>query len=80
MSKRTTGVSLIAISSFLLAVRYLVAAVWGSSVTSYSTDLFRRMLQYTDGGLKIWSVLALIAGIAYLVWAECAEHRARGQE
>lgn len=77
MSRRAVGVSLIGVSAILYAARYLTAAVWSSSIASYSSDLFRAMLNYTGPHLRTWSVIALIAGIAYLVWGEVSERKSR---
>ena len=73
MSRRTTGNTLIAVSAFLFAAHFLAAAVFGSNVASWDADLFRAMLQYTDQGLSTASLVALIAGVVYLPWAELSE-------
>ena len=70
MSRRTTGTLLIVVSTTLYAARYLSAAIFGSSLTNWSAELFNAMLQYVGSGLVTWSVIALIAGLAYLGWAE----------
>jgi len=70
MNKRTAGVGLLAIAAFLYATRYIAAAIFGSGVASFSTELFRAMLQYVGIAPLILSILAAIAGVAYLVWAE----------
>jgi len=70
MSRRLTGTLLISISAMLYAARYLSAAIFGSSLTNWDADLFNAMLQYIGQGLTTWSVIALIAGLIYLAWAE----------
>jgi hypothetical protein len=70
MRRRTTGVSFVAISAFLFATRFLTAAIWGSGVQSWNADLFSSMLEYVDQGLSVWSLVALVIGLVYLVWAE----------
>ncbi len=70
MSRRAAGISLIAISALLFASRYLAAAIFGSSITSWNADLFNGMLQYVGPDLVRWSIVSLVAGILYLVWAE----------
>jgi hypothetical protein len=77
MNKRTTGVGLLAIAAFLYATRYIAAAIFGSGIASFSTELFRSMLQYVGIAPLIWSILAAIAGVAYLVWAESDERLQR---
>jgi hypothetical protein len=70
MSRRTTGALLIVISATLYAARYLSAAIFGSSLTNWSAELFNTMLEYVGQGLVIWSITALVAGLIYLAWAE----------
>jgi hypothetical protein len=77
MPRRTAGISMIIVSAMLYATRYLAAAIFGSGVISWSQELFQAMLQYIGQGLTIWSVVALVAGISYLVWAEVDEIRVR---
>ncbi|KJS03722.1 MAG: DNA helicase [Peptococcaceae bacterium BRH_c4a] len=75
MSRRTVGVTLISIAAFLYGVRYLSAAIFGSGVSSWNRDLFESMLEYVGHGLSIWAVVALVVGVAYLVWAEVSHRR-----
>jgi hypothetical protein len=46
------------------------AAIFGSNVSSWDSQLFNAMLDYVGKGPLIMSVLALIAGIGYLALAE----------
>ncbi|WP_139209433.1 hypothetical protein [Paenibacillus sp. OK003] len=46
MSRRTTGTLLLVIAALLYSVRYLSAAIFGSGVTSWDSDLFQGMLNY----------------------------------
>lgn len=80
MSKRTTGVLLITLSAVLYATRYLSAAIFGSSLNNWSAELFDAMLQYVGSGLVTWSIIALVAGILYLAWAEIGAWRSGTQE
>lgn len=75
MSRRGTGLGFISIAAFLYSTRFIAAAIFGSGVQSWDTDLFSAMLGYVDQGLSTVSVISLIAGIAYLVWAEIADIR-----
>jgi hypothetical protein len=72
MSRRTTGVTFCAIAAFLFAVRYLAAAIYiaGANMSEYSSEMFNRWMGYV--GSLPWTLagLALLAGIAYLIWAE----------
>ncbi|MDK8189161.1 hypothetical protein QP794_03570 [Paenibacillus sp. UMB7766-LJ446] len=70
MSRRTTGTLLLVIAAFLYGVRYLTAAIFGSGVALWSSDLFQEMLNYVGTALRNWSIVALILGLFYLIWAE----------
>lgn len=70
MHRRTVGVILLCISAFLYGVRYLSAAIFGSGVSSWNSQLFNAMLEYVGDGPLIMSWIALIAGIGYLIFAE----------
>ncbi|MGE5486024.1 MAG: hypothetical protein ACM3X4_13515 [Ignavibacteriales bacterium] len=70
MNRRGAGIALIAVAAFLHATRYVCAAIYGSGMNSHGSDLFRAMLQYVGPGLSRLSAVCLVAGIAYLVWAE----------
>jgi hypothetical protein len=70
ITRRTTGTILLMISAFLYGIRYLSAAIFGSGVSSWDRGLFNAMLDYVGDGPKNLSILALIAGIMYLIWAE----------
>jgi hypothetical protein len=70
MSRRTTGVALIGVAALLYATRYLSAAIFGSGVSSWNSQLFNAMLEYVGDGPQTWALVALLAGVAYLVWAE----------
>lgn len=77
MSRRTAGISLIAIAAMLFSIRYLSAAVFGSGVSSWSSELFRAMLTYVGNDLVTLSGMALIGGIIYLIWAEVDDRKGR---
>jgi hypothetical protein len=70
MHKRTAGIILLCISAFLYGIRYVSAAIFGSNVSSWDSQLFDAMLDYVGKGPLVLSVLALIAGIVYLIIAE----------
>ena len=80
LTRKAVGISLIGISASLYSARFLTAAIWGSGVSSWNGDLFRAMLQYTGSDLRTWAAVALLAGIAYLVWGELAERKPRSQK
>ena len=73
MNKRGTGVAFIAIAAFLFSAKYISAAIFGSSVASWDEDLFNAMLEYIGYPLSICSIIALLIGLAYIVWGEYEE-------
>ncbi|MFF2157634.1 hypothetical protein ACFVVQ_20285 [Paenibacillus chitinolyticus] len=73
INRRGTGVSLIAISAFLISSKYISAAIFGSGTANWDEQLFRAMLSSVGTTLSYCSVLALIIGIIYLVWGEYDE-------
>jgi len=76
MSRRLTGVILCAIAAMLYAARYLTAAIYGSGQShTWSADLFAALLRYVGSDLTIAAIVALVVGVAYLVWAEVAPER-----
>ena len=72
MSHRITGVVLIAIAAMLYSTHYLSAAIFATGISSWNADLFNAMRQYIGNGLTRWSLVALIVGVIYLVWAEAS--------
>jgi hypothetical protein len=70
MGRRSTGLGFCGIAAFLYATRYITAAIFGSGVSSWNSDLFHALLQYVGNSLTILSVISLIVGISYLVMGE----------
>lgn len=70
MSRRAAGIGFCSIAAFLYAARYISAAIFGSGVQSWNSDIFSELLRYVGNSLTILSVIALIAGIFYLILAE----------
>ncbi|NEN85713.1 hypothetical protein [Paenibacillus elgii] len=72
MSRRAAGVIFLAISAFLTGVKYLTASIYSTSVpaSAYGADSFKQWLDYVGGNLTTYSIIALIAGIIYLILAE----------
>lgn len=73
MNKRGTGVAFIAIAAFLFSAKYISAAIFGSGLSSWDQGLFNAMLEYIGYPLSICSVIALLIGLAYIVWGEYEE-------
>lgn len=63
MSRRGTGLGFISIAAFLYSTRFIAAAIFGSDIQSW------------DANLLTVSMISLIVGIAYLVWAEITDIR-----
>ena len=80
MSRRSTGTILIAVSAFLYAAHFIAAAIFGSGVLSWDAGLFKAMLEYTDHGLHSASLISLIGGVLYLIWAEFSEVKGKTKE
>lgn len=70
MGRRATGMVFIGIAAFLYAVRYVSAAIYGSGTQGWSREMFSYLLDYVGTAPKTLSILALIVGILYLLWAE----------
>jgi hypothetical protein len=70
MSRRTTGTVLLLISALLYSTRYLSAAIFGSGMMGWSAENFQALLQYIGPQLSNWSLVALIFGVGYILWAE----------
>ncbi|MFW6029883.1 MAG: hypothetical protein ACOCRO_06470 [Halanaerobiales bacterium] len=70
MNKKGAGVMLCLISSLLFISRYVSAAIFGSGISTWSSDLYNAMVKYVGPDLLYASSVALIIGIIYLLWAE----------
>lgn len=75
MNRRGTGVIFILIAALLYCAKYISAAIFGSGISSWSSDLYNAMLKYVGSSLNKWSILALIIGVLYLLWEELVELR-----
>ena len=75
MNRRGTGAIFCLIGSLLFAARYITAAIFMSNVSSWDSLLFAAGLEYQGDGLLIFSVISLIIGAVYLVWAELEERK-----
>ena len=79
MSRRTTGAAFCAIAALLFSVRYVVAAQLFGAMHPGAIDAttLNQYLAYAGRPLLAGSVVALVVGIAYLVWAELEDLRKR---
>ena len=68
MNNKGIGVIFCLISAVLISARYITAAIFMSNVTSWNSSLFQDGLSYVGSPLKIMAIIALIAGICFLVY------------
>lgn len=73
LNKRGTGIIFILIAALLYCTKFISAAIFGSGVVSWSSNLYNAMLSYVGNSLNKWSIIALAAGIFYLIWEEISE-------
>ena len=73
MNKRGAGVVFCLIAALLFSARYITAAIFMNNVS----ELFASGLRYQGNALLVLSVISLLAGVAYLVWAEIEEWKRR---
>lgn len=66
MNRRGAGIALIGISAFLVGIRALSATAYVGRVSG----LFNIDIQVAMPVVKNFAVISLIAGLAYLFWAE----------
>jgi len=79
MNRRVVGIGFMFISAWLYITRFITAAIYGSGLSgSWNADLFKALLKYVDQGLTPLSILALVLGIIYLLWAEISERKRIG--
>ena len=75
MNRRGTGAIFCLMGSLLFAARYITAAIFMSNTSSWDSMLFAAGLEYQGDGLLIFSVISVIIGAVYLVWAEIEERK-----
>lgn len=73
MGKRFVGIMFCFIAAILFSSRYIAAAIFMSGVSSWSADLFSAGLEYVGAELLLLSIISLVFGIGYLIWAEYSE-------
>ena len=77
MNNKGVGAIFCLIAAILMAARYLSAAIFMSSVQSWSAELFRNGLQYVGPSLPIAAAAALLAGVIFLVSGLIQDRRSR---
>ena len=68
MNNKIVGAVFCLIAAILTGARYVAAAVFMSNVSSWSAELFRDGLNYVGPTLLIAAIVALAAGIGFLVF------------
>ncbi len=66
MNNKGVGTVFCLISALLISAKYISAAVFMSSVPSWSSDLFNAGLEYVGPFLSIASFCALVVGVLFL--------------
>ena len=66
MNNKGVGAIFCLIAAILAGTRYLAAAVYMSSASTWSTDMFANSLSYVGSGLLIAAIVALVIGICFL--------------
>ncbi len=77
MDKRGVGALFCLTAGILFSARYLTAAVFMSGVSSWGGDLFAAGLEYVGAPLLTLSIVSLLVGVCYLVWAELSDKENR---
>ena len=67
MNNKGVGTIFCLISALLMSARYLSAAIFMSSLGTWSAELFSSALSYVGAPLLIASICALIVGVIFLV-------------
>lgn len=67
MNNKGVGAVFCLISALLMSARYLSAAIFMSSAGSWSADMFSSALSYVGAPLLVFSILALIVGVGFLI-------------
>lgn len=73
MTRRAAGTVFLTIAVFLFSIRYIAAAIYGSGASlnnEYSREAFQQFLSYVGSLPLILSIISLIIGIIFMVWAE----------
>lgn len=57
-------------AAFLYSTHFISAATWGQGFSTWNAENFQSLLGYVDQSLSTASVIALVIGVLYLLWAE----------
>ncbi|MCX7570290.1 hypothetical protein OS242_09975 [Tumebacillus sp. DT12] len=73
MTRRSAGVAFIGFAIWLFGIRYVAAAIYGAGISvdnEYSKETFARFLSYIGDLPLTLSIVSLVIGLLYLLWAE----------
>ena len=70
MNKRGTGVVFCLIAALLFAAKHITTALYVTGMSSANSILSLAALDYKGTSLLVFSIISLLVGVAYLVWAE----------
>lgn len=76
MNNKGIGAIICLISAILISARYLAAAIFMSGVSSWTKVLFTSGLEYVGSSLKVWSIISLVVGIAFLAYGLFQDYQA----
>ncbi len=68
MNNKITGAIFCLIAAILAGARYMAAAIFMSTTSTWSAELFQNSLEYVGPNLLIAAIIALVAGIGFLVY------------
>ena len=80
MNNKGIGAIFCLISAVLMSARYIAAAIFMSNVVSWDSSLFQAGLSYVGSPLKVAAIIALIAGICFLVYGVVRDLKSRINE
>ena len=66
MNNKGVGAVFCLIAAILMAARYVTAALFMSSISTWSSDMFRASLEYIGPALPIAAIAALAVGVVFL--------------
>lgn len=78
MSRRCAGTLFICIAAMLFISKYITAAIFGSNATIWTSETFDILLNSLGNTLNYLSLISLLIGISYIVWAEVIELKKKG--
>ena len=67
MNKRATGTVLLLISAMLYCTKFIAAALIGMNAQIFNHQMFLDSLSYVGNSLNVFSFLALVAGMYYII-------------